>query len=284
MKASYLGLVCVYFCALNSSLASESAPALVSNSRLNNSQIGSIRMRNFVEFMSPGLSRSESSVPHYAGGPLVPAFLSGIFWTDYEFATDLKLLYFQKYTLDFSGASTPSGVGGRFLDPRFAVRASQVFKVTGMDTDYDLFVQPGVTAGFMPQPGRSFDVGIRTNTQYSIPASRFSVGAIAELTTTFYSEASQGADLSGLFVPWVSYQLSQKFFTQHYVVAPFKHRQGDRLDDLRWDITGMPYVQNGVGVSVGESTFVAVLLNNYLLTTPTLENTWASLWVSIKFM
>ena len=83
-------------------------------------------------------------------------------------------------------------------------------------------------------------------------------------------------------MPWASYDLNKTFSTQHYMTVSFQHvreTQGIQPD------YPMPFnIQNGIGMNVTNKVWAAAFINNYLNTLPTLENTWASLWVALEIL
>ena len=241
-----------------------------------------VRARSFHEFMSP--SAASPSVPASDGADLSPSNLYGFFWLDYEVFKNWRILYHQRELLEFSGAPTSLGIGGRFFDPRFGIRRSQVFDIPGLVTNYDWFIQPGITAD-AASSGKQFETGIRTNTNYTVPKSRWSVGMISELVAGFYDRGGMGSDFYGFFSPWVNYNLSATVSTQHWILIPFQHRSGDSWSQFSWDMpTNGPVIQNGIGVDVTDSIWISGLVNNYLNSEPTLKNTWLSIWVSVSFI
>jgi hypothetical protein len=86
----------------------------------------------------------------------------------------------------------------------------------------------------------------------------------------------------GLGVAWASYRLNDKLSTQHWGVGTFRRERGGSA--LEWDYPGEPYAQNGVGYQLTPRVWTAVLLNNYLMTAPTLRNSWISAWFSINVL
>jgi hypothetical protein len=67
----------------------ENSPASSPKSRL--------RIQNYSEFMTPALQGDGASVPDASGNALTGASLDGRVWTDYELASNWKLLYWQRY-------------------------------------------------------------------------------------------------------------------------------------------------------------------------------------------
>lgn len=243
------------------------------------------RVRSFHEWMTPSVQ--SQNVPDHEGGDLTPSNLYGYFWIDYEITRNWRLLYWQRELLEFSGGPTGSGMQLAFWDPRFGIRKTQVFDLAGLTTNYDFFIQPGITASSV-EKGKYFDLGFRTNTNYAIPQSRWSIGLLTELFAGVYSSEKfnpNTTNFSGFVSPWINYNLTDTISTQHWLLLPFQHRMGDPLFQLSWDMpTNMAVVQNGIGIDLSDSLWVSVLLNTYLNKPPTLQTSWLSLWVSMTYL
>jgi hypothetical protein len=221
------------------------------------------------------------------GTPLMPTNAFNIFWTDYEIAKDWKLVYWQRAQIYFAETRTATAPDATLRNPRFGIRKVNVFKVPNLQTTYDFFLQPGLaTEGRSDIKGRSYEFAIRTNTSYNFPGTRWNTGLITEMTVSMASEmteaASKNANFYGWAMPWLSYDLSSHVSTQHYATVNFQQlRNSSRL--LHWD-DPMPYIQNGVGFDLNSSIWAAAFINNYLGTAPTLANTWASVWLTLKVL
>lgn len=241
-----------------------------------------LRIRAYNELMSSSLGSASTGVPNAEGSSISPMNLYGWVSFDYEFSDSYRFLYQQRYLLDLANSQGTLGATGSIWDPRLGVRKEKVIDVRGLDTTYDLYIQPGVT--FESQANaKSFDLGFRTNSTYTFAGSRWSIGAITEIAGTFYSSKGKGADFSGFLNPWASYSLTPKFSTQHWVLLPFQHERHSGWNGLGWDMpSNGPIIQNGISCDLSERVWVSVLLNNHLTTLPTLKNSWGSLWVSLK--
>ncbi len=241
------------------------------------------RMRTFSEFMTPALAGKSTSVPAADGSVFAPTNAFNIAWVDYEIAPNTKLVYWQRFNVNFASQVAGQGVHAIARNPRFAFRRLNVFNSDSVTTTYDLYVQPGVAPeATSASANRSFEFGVRTNTSYAFPSSKWTIGLISETTGSLSSRGGAGADFYGWFMPWASYDFTKVFSTQHYVTLNYMHDRGTSWSQLQLD--GMPYIQNGIGVNITEKIWAAAFLNNYLTTAPTLENSWASLWVSTSFL
>lgn len=130
-----------------------------------------LRIRNFTEFMTPALQGSSSAIPSSDGSDYIPTTLFNIFSADYEITPNYRLLYYQRV---FLLLTTNSGFQGMSLfgrDPRFALRRTQIFDVPNLNTSYDLYFQPGISNNQI-SGGNRFEVGFRTNTNYTPPGTR----------------------------------------------------------------------------------------------------------------
>ncbi len=242
-----------------------------------------LRVRTFSEFMTPSLNGESGSVPRFNGRSFSPTSIFHIFWTDYEIAPHYRVVYWQRMLLFLNSNIDFQGIQFLPRHPRFAIRRTEVFDVPQLSTTYDLFVQYDVDNYYSTH--NSFEVGIRTNTSYAFPQSHWSLGMIQEYTTSYLTPNAQGNMRAyGWFMPWVSYEINSKFSTQHYVTMPFQNMRNAPWTTFIWDDPGMPYTQNGISMNVSETVWASVFINNYLLTAPTLQNTWASLWLSLTFL
>ena len=238
-----------------------------------------IRIRNFSEFMSPSFQGGTGAIPGSDGKGLAPSLMTGFFWADFEVSPNYKILYFQRNTLTFSNFGGASEFQLKLQDPRFGLRRTQLFDVPGLITQYDFYVQPGVTAESRAR-GRQFDLGVRTFNRYSFQGSRFSIGAVTDVAFSRFDSGRDGADLSGTLVPFISYSISARVSTQHWFVLPFQHKSSG----FSFDFPFMPLTQNGVNIDLSKTASVSLMLNHYLLVAPTLKNTWASLWVNFALL
>jgi len=241
-----------------------------------------LRIRTFSELMSPAFQNSQPSVPDSNGSQLLPTNLYNIALMDYEVAPNYRVVYWQRVMVYLAPDNAVHGGEIVLRNPRFAIRRTHVFDVANLDTTYDLYIQPGLAPESI-SAGRSLEVGFRTNTSYVFPASKWSIGVISEFTTAFSDHGGSGSDVYGWFMPWASYDISKTFSTQHYFSFNYQHMRGDRWNQFEMDYP-LPYVQNGIGVNVTKNIWASVLLNNYVFTLPTLQNTWASLWLSMTIL
>jgi hypothetical protein len=241
-----------------------------------------VRMRTFTEFMTPAFKAKNSQVPTPEGDELMPTNTFNIAWVDYEVAQNWRVLYWQRFFVNFASSGTAQGINTRVRNPRFALRRTQVFDDPNLNTTYDLYIQPGLAQEGNTGPngkGRTIEGGFRTNTAYTIPKSRWSVGAITEFTLS----KDRNDSIYGWVLPWISYEINSKIQTQHYVTVNFLHTRGESLSQWGWDLP-MPYIQNGFGFNVSKSIWAAAFLNNYLNTAPSLKNTWASVWLAFTVL
>jgi hypothetical protein len=228
---------------------------------------GKIRIQNYSEFMSPALSGS--SIPGPRGERLAPALIDSRIWMDYKLTHKLRMFYWQRYFIfPFNDYS--------IYDPRIGLRLTDLIGIQGISTTYDIYILPGLSK-LADAAGRYFEVGFRTNTAYRLPESRWDLGFVSELNASFYRSGMQGKSVWGVLAPYVSYTLSQKFSTQHWFMFPVKYEN----ETLGWDVTGMPFVQNGIGWAASNEIWLGVFLNNYLATKPSLENSWVSVWLNL---
>lgn len=229
-----------------------------------------LRIQNYSEIMTPSLGGP--LIPGPDGEGLAPASVDGRVWVDYALTQKFRLLYWQRYFIfPFNDYS--------IYDPRIGVRLLEIFDIPGLSTTYDFYFLPGISA-MAQQANRVLEVGVRTNNTYLIPHSSWTLGMVTEMNADFYDGFNSGKSLWGVLAPWTSYKLSNHFSTQHWFVFPAKYEKGS----LVWDATGMPFVQNGIGWNASESVWIGAFLNNYLFTSPTFQNTWASIWLNFTFI
>ena len=165
-------------------------------------------------------------------------------------------------------------------NPRIGLRRTQLFNVPNLATTYDIYLQPGIAPEGL-QAGRLLEMGFRANTAYSIPHTRLSVGAVVEANAELARGPKMDTPFYGWIMPWISYEINSTFSTQHCAAVNFMHTQGTPWMKLDWDLP-MPYTQNGVGIVLSKTAWMAVFLNNYLMKTPTLQNTWGSVWFTLE--
>jgi len=261
-----------------SSVSAESVlvdnPLPVSETNRANSIQNKWRIQDYSEIMTPAINGT--NIPTPQGGTLAPTLVEGRVWLDYAFTEKYRLFFWQRYFYfpfnDFS-----------LYDPRIGFRWMQVFDIPGLTTTYDFYFLPGISQ-MAQDDNRILELGIRTNTTYSIPSSRWDLGIVTEVNAPFYQSGLNGGDqtkkLWGVLAPWTSYKISKYFSTQHWFMFPFKFQQGS----FSWDITGMPFVQNGIGWIASEAVWIGAFLNNYLFTAPTLQNTWMSIWLNLSII
>lgn len=247
-----------------------------------------LRFRTFTEFMTPAVSQGDLNVPDRDQPGLMPTNLFNIIWADYEIAKDTKIVYWQRLILFPAADGVHPGFQALPRNPRFAVRRVNLFNSSAVATTYDLYFQPGL-APEADAKGRNVETGFRTNTSYSVPTSRISLGMVTETTFSlstqpefeFAAHRSETSNFYGWLMPWASYNLTQALATQHYVTLNYQHNRG--TSGLQWDYP-LPYMQNGIGMDLTKQIWAAVFLNNYVGVTPTLSNSWASLWLSMVIL
>jgi glutamate carboxypeptidase len=240
------------------------------------------QVRSFNEVMFPSLGNNNRFVPKPGGLSFVPAFFAGQVRLDAEIAPHYRVFYLQK-GLAIYPQQEGAEPTGRLLDPRLGLRRTEVFSVPNLTTGFDLFVQPGLAQAFIRQPNRILDLGMRLENRYEFPASNWNIGGNFEFVTTFFNQPTEAADISGTLALYSSYRISRLFATQHWITSFYKHQSGDPLLKFSWDITGMPYFQNGISVTPTKECALSLLLNHYAFELPSLPSMWISLWTSIKF-
>jgi hypothetical protein len=241
------------------------------------------RMRTFSEFMTPAIDGDGKSVPETDGTAYAPTNTFNIAWVDYEIFKDWRIAYWQRFSVNFASTNNGSGVHTWARNPRFALRRTNVFNNPNITTTYDVYFQPGFAREGETR-NRNLEGGFRTATSYVFPKSRWSIGAITEFTLSYASEnIKSDNNMYGWVMPWASYELNSMFSTQHYFTLNFKHERPKPASDLSLD-DPFPYIQNGIGMNVTKSIWAAAFINNYIGPTPSLRNTWASLWLSMTFL
>lgn len=237
-----------------------------------------LRVRTFSEIMSPAFQGNPTSVPDEDGSTILPTNAFNIAWMDYEVAKDWRVVYWQRFNVNFASTSQGNGLHTVARNPRFALRRTNLFSNPNISSTYDIYIQPGL-APEATTAGRTVEGGFRTNTSYTFPKSRWSMGAITEFTLSKDTAASY----YGWIMSWASYDLNPTFSTQHYITVNFLNQKSKAAHHLDWDAP-MPFMQNGIGVNVSKSIWTSFFINNYLMTAPTLKNTWASMWVAFTFL
>ena len=241
-----------------------------------------LRIRTFTEVMSPAFQEHGTSVPDLNGTDLAPTNLFTIAWADYEITPNYRVFFWQRFMLFLANDPTTSAGSISPRNPRFGIRRTNLFKNPNISTTYDLYVQPGLAPESMSQ-GRSLEVGFRTNTSYTIPNSKWSIGEVTELNASFSDHGGPGSNAYGWSMSWASYEFSKPFATEHFLTFNFMQQRGDSWSQIQWDYP-KPYIQNGIGVNVTDKVWAALFLNNYILEAPTLGNTWTSFWLSLEFL
>jgi len=245
-----------------------------------------LRAGTFTEFMTPAAFSIDSlKIPNTDGSGIAPSNVYTDAWAGYEFAPNYELLYWQRFTVNLQSNNPYPGVHALARNPRFALRRTHVFNNPSISSIYDIYIQPGV-APEATLEGRSFEIGCRTFTNYNFPSSRLSVGAATEFTVSLSSSTSpitDRADIYGWAMPWLEYKLSKFFSTEHFVTVNYQHKQGTPWSSFDLDAY-LPFIQNGIGITFSDQLWAAVLINNYLIVAPSLQNTWASVWIMVSLL
>ena len=240
------------------------------------------RMKSFTEWMSPSLSENGTYMPTPEGKKLSPSNSFSIVWADYPILRNMRVLFWQRYKVFFGEQGAPF-LSTRFRNPRFALRWLDVIDHPNFSTTYDFYIQPGL-AQEAKSLNRDLELGFRTVTQYSIPATRWRLGATTEFTwSTSLTPTSKGQNYYGWITTAIHYDLSPRLAAQSFVTINFKQNRGTPWFNLVYDAP-LPYIQNGLGYQFSSSLSASFLLNNYLNHTPTLKNTWASLWLTLTWL
>ena len=235
--------------------------------------------------MTPSITGGTGSIPWEDGKALLPTNLLNIVWADYEIAKDIRVGYWQRMNVNLISSPRGNGVHTVMRNPRFAIRKLNVYNVVGLNTIYDFYVQPGFAPESRPDAmGRSLEFGFRTSHAYPIPASRFNVGLVTEVTKAFSFNGDPVANVYGWAMPWTSYDLSKTFSTQHIMSVSFQQLSKDPWYRVVHDYPMPLAIQNGIGINLSENISTSLLVNNYLNTAPTLKNTWASLWLMMTIL
>ena len=242
------------------------------------------RLRSFSEYMTPSIAGVRGFVPNHAyinRGKFNPTNIYNIVWIDYDIGNDWKVLYWQRAFLNLATEIPGPQVNLFIRTPRFALRKTNFYQSATTDGTWDFYIQPGIQ-GFSQETAllkRPIEAGFRTSTSYKPPDQSWSLGLVSELTLTTDPLAS----FYGWFMPWASYEFNDTFSTQHYFAVNFQQLRGSGTRSLAWDAP-MPYTQQGVGINVSKTLWMAVFLNTYLLTPPTLKTTWVSVWFAFTFL
>jgi hypothetical protein len=241
----------------------------------------SLRIRSFTEFMTPALNSTQNQIPNPSGEPYIPTNIYNIVWADYAIGSETKILYWQRWLVNFADGYYGPAITTVPRNPRFALRKTNVFPIPHLSTTYDIYIQPGVAPEAATE-GRDLEFGIRTSHSYEFPKSRWSVGLVTELTASLTDrDIRTGADSYGWMMAWGSYELNSIFSTQHFFTLNIEHVRG--TSGLSWD-SPLPFVQNGIGIQISQSIWSAVFLNTYLIALPTVSNTWISVWLSLNIL
>ncbi|MBI2712729.1 MAG: hypothetical protein HYX41_07750 [Bdellovibrio sp.] len=250
------------------------------------------RIRHFTEYMTPALAGKGGNTPSSTGGAspetdvpgiLGPTYTFNYFFIDYDIGNDWKVVFWQRYFFFFDALE---GVTHRFRNPRFAIRKVNPFKVKNLSTSFDLYYQPGVAPEAFGPLSRSQEFGFRHNTSYAFPDSKWSAGLVGELTFAFSDVgATTGANYYGWSTLWANYEVTKLLYTVNALTLNFQHFRDQRGNGnlLSWDLPA-PMVQNGIGFNIAPEVNVALLLNTYILDTPTLKNSFFSVWVSLNLL
>jgi hypothetical protein len=237
------------------------------------------RIRHFSEFMTPPIEFKGQSVLGPDGAPVDPMNIFSIFWMDYEFAKDFRVLYFQR--VPFNLVETPAGPGpdATISDPRFALRITN-FLPEVVRSQVDIYAQPGWSRG-SAHIGRLVEPGFQLNFSWTPKHGKFTVGFLGDWRFSVFKRTELGQrNMYGFAAPWFSYNITSKLSTQSWFNFPYRHDDGKPWLDLRWGYPGEAYMQNGLGYQISEMFWGALLINNYMLSTPRARNTWFSLWLS----
>lgn len=239
----------------------------------------------FSEIMTPSFETQTPSAatPLKDGKPNDPINAFTIFQADYEFLSNTRFLYFQRMPYNFNKIPGAEGNDLTFSDPRFALRLTNFIPSKSIISTVDFYTQPGFSKG-SANIERKGDLGIQTNIKYK--NSGWTVGNILDVRHSFFLKNGKGNDWTGFAAPYITKDLNSKWSTQTWFSFPWKHARNTdiRMKNMLWNSPGSPYIQNGLGYSATDSLWVGALVNNFILVKPTLQNTWASLWISVTLL
>ncbi len=148
------------------------------------------RVRHFSEFMTPPVEFKGQSVLGPDGAPVDPMNIFNIFWVDYEFAKDFRVLYFQRIPFNLVETSAGPGPDITFSDPRFALRVSS-FLPEVVRSQVDFYAQPGWSRG-SSNIGRWVEPGMQVNLSWTPKHEKFTVGLLADLRFTIFKDTEAG--------------------------------------------------------------------------------------------
>lgn len=248
----------------------------------NQSPASAVRAVLNSEFMTPSFSAS-NSVPNSDGSAYQAMNAANVFFVDYEFAPKLRFLYWQRSSAEIKPSSADNSFSWAFKDPRFALRYVNKFMNSTLSFTLDTYYNVPLTSA-SAKIHKLGDLGFRTSTTYTPTGSRFTVGAITDLYTSFYSEAgTEGNDLLYTAAPYLQYTINKKFNTEHIINVTLYHKRNASWSDITSNDQA-PYIQNGITWNATDSIAVSALLNNYLGALPTLQNSWVSLGLNVVFL
>ncbi len=240
-----------------------------------------VRLRVFQESMLPALGSGSRFVPKSSGDLLIPMFTLSQFGIDEEVMPSWRLFYLQKIRVLW-GTIGENTILTQFFDPRFGIRKTKLFGESAWQSELDFFIHPGFNRTILVQSQRLLDLGLRMTNRYPVPGTAWVVGGNFELVSTLYRAGSRDADWSGVLSLMASYRISSLVSTQSWIYGFYKHKKGESLTQFYWDITDLPFLQNGLSLSVSQNFTVSWMLNQYLGVTPSLNNMWMSLWLSMN--
>jgi hypothetical protein len=245
-----------------------------------------IKASLFTEVMTPAIDSSSATVPDPSGAPFDPVNAFNLFQTAYAFSPRMSAFYLQRLPLNLNSLDAPqrSDLDLTFTDPRFGIRLTIPKDKGNWSRTLDLYTQPGLSEGSQ-RNGRQFDVGAQGNISYSTTNGKWTFGSLGEYRRNFFRSSATGiADFQGFVAPYINYNITEKLSTQSWGSFAYRHERGTDLNNVQWSGQGLPYVQNGLGYQATEKIWVAGLVNNFIGTAPTLQNTWFSLWISTTLL
>jgi hypothetical protein len=282
LKYSNLSFIFIFILISTNQISQAATHSLISIDSLPSEIKSKVRMKSFTEWMSPSFSDNGTYIPTPDGQSLAPSNSFSIVWADYTLSRHLKILFWQRYKVLF-GSKDSAFLSTRFRNPRLAIRWIDLVPYPNFSTTYDFYIQPGF-AQEAETLGREFEFGFRTVTQYSIPATRWRLGATTEFTiSTTPSSMIKGQNYYGWVTTAIQYDLSPQLAAQSFITVNFKQNRGTPWLNAIYD-TPLPYIQNGIGYQLSSNLSASLLINNYLNQAPTLKNTWASLWLTFTWI